>query len=764
MFDPVSVLVRLLAPDARPDAYNDWRLVLTTGLGPGFQLALVVLVVLALAASWAGLSRVPARRRLLLIGLRALAALIVLVVVGMPAIELRAVSKVRSRVALMVDASRSMGLATRDGTRAERVAQHLDEHAAELSRLAKEAVLEPALFGERVQPMESLPSPLPTEAGRTDLARALQDLAAQSSGRELGAVILYSDGADTEGLSEERARQLATELEVPIYAVGFSPESSAADLAIRRVLADDFAFVHNTVTLDVELERRGLELNETMVSLKKGTEIVATKPARFDAEGKARVSFEFKPNRVGKVSYQVSVPVQAGEVVKTNNQRSVVLKVIRDRIRVLQVAGRPSWDERFLRELLKRNPNVDLISFFILRTPTDLQKASQEELALIPFPVNELFTKELGTFDLVIYQNFTYRPYRMARFLENVQQYVTQGGSFLMIGGNDAFEDGWYAGTPIAHVLPVRLGGAAPWDAAEYRPRLTAEGRRHPVTRIGEPGEPPEAVFSRLPPLAGVNPSLGLTPGAQALLTHPSLPGNPPVVAVREVGQGRTMAVTTDSLWFWRFVAVGEGGAGREFDRFWNSALRWLTRDPELARVRVSTPRSVFPLGEPVTAEIKVLGPDYRGAAGAEVRAELLPMSAEDGATGTDRAVKSGPDGTAVLDFGEVAPGAYVLRAEAFSDGERVGRTDTPVIVEASDVELQAPFPRPSILRALAEASGGAYVDIDDALPTVDIRDPRRVEVDRTRQVPIWDTWPILGLLLLVVGAEWWLRRRAGLL
>ena len=70
------------------------------------------------------------------------------------------------------------------------------------------------------------------------------------------------------------------------------------------------------------------------------------------------------------------------------------------------------------------------------------------------------------------------------------------------------------------------------------------------------------------------------------------------------------MAVATDSLWFWRFPAVGQGGAGREFDRFWNNALRWMIRDPQLARVRLSTERSVLLKGEPVGAEVQVLGPE----------------------------------------------------------------------------------------------------------------------------------------------------------
>ncbi|MCC7381034.1 MAG: hypothetical protein IT384_04350 [Deltaproteobacteria bacterium] len=775
--------IELFAPGAG-GAFNDWRLIASTTLSVEWRVALAVLIGVAFVLSALGLSGVGRRRRRLLLVLRAVAAAAVLGLILMPAIELRAVSKVRSRIALLVDASRSMSLATPSGTRAERVAQHLSESQAELDRLAREAVLERALFGERLRLVDAFPAPLPTEERRTDLARALLDVSAQSSGRELGAVVLYSDGTDTEGLTVDRAREIGAALGAPIYAVGFSAESAAADLAIRRVSGDDFAFVHNTVSLDVDLEQRGLDLKGTAVTLKRDGNVVSSKEATFDARGRATVTFEFKPTRIGKTAYQVSVPVQPGEAVITNNARSIVLKVIRDRIRVLQVAGRPSWDERFLRELLKRNPNVDLISFFILRSTTDLQKSTQDELALIPFPVNELFTKELPSFDVVIYQNFTYRPYRMAHYLQNIQEYVTHGGGFLMIGGNESFEDGWYAGTPVGDVLPVRLGGAPAWDEAEYRPRLTREGRLHPISLIGEPGEPPEAVFQRLPPLAGFNVSLGLQSNAQALLVHPSLPGNPPIVAIREVGEGRTMSVATDSLWFWRFIAVGDGGAGREFDRFWNAALRWLIRDPELARVRVETDRGVHLLGDPITARVRVLAADYRGLADADVVLDIVPAdpgtgsgsgsgggsgSGSGGGTDTGQAraplsARTDADGNATIDLGALQPGTYLLRAAARSGDERVGAAEEPLIVEAADVELQAPFPRPEILSALAESSGGRFVDVSESLGRVRIKDSRRVEVDRSRVIPIWDTLPAFLLLLAVLSAEWWIRRRSGLL
>lgn len=762
MPDFVTLIVKLLAPEAGVGAYNDWTLVSGGTLAP-FTLGIIgVLLLVAVVVGTIGVSRLPWRRRLPLVALRLVAAVWVLMLVAKPAIELRAVSRVRTRVAVLADASRSMSIATPNGTRAEAVSEHLEQSAGRLRALSDRAVIEPMLFGERTHPVESFPDPIPSDEPHTDVLRAINEVSWQSSGRELGAVVIYSDGADTEGLTIEAAQRKAARMGAPIYAVGFSREASAPDLAIRRIIADDFAFVHNTVTLEAELEQRGLDVSEVNVTLKRDGTVLQTKQVRLE-DGRARVAFEFKPRKIGKQVYQVSVPVQAGEVVDSNNTKSLVLKVIRDRIRVLQVAGRPSWDERFLREFLKRNPNVDLISFFILRSTTDLQKAGQEELALIPFPVNDLFTTELNSFDVVIYQNFSYRPYRMAHYLGGIRDYVKKGGSFLMIGGDFSFEDGWYAGTPIAEILPVELGGAMPWEVSEYRPRLTKEGRRHPITRIGEPGEPPEAPYRRLPPLAGVNSSFGLMPNAQALLVHPSLPGNPPVVSIREVGAGRSMAVATDSLWFWRFPAVADGSAGREFDRFWSNALRWLIRDPELARVRLEAERSVVLLGDPVGAEVTVLGPDYQGLAGATVQADLVEVGGKRTVL-ESKEITTGSEGNGVVVFEDVAPGTYEIRVQARSGGERIGRAKEPIIVEAADVEFQAPFPRPEILRALAEASGGKYVDIGEPLPDIELRDARRVEVDRTRRIPIWDTFPAFLGLLVFAALEWWLRRRSGLL
>jgi hypothetical protein len=99
-----------------------------------------------------------------------------------------------------------------------------------------------------------------------------------------------------------------------------------------------------------------------------------------------------------------------------------VVRVIRDKIRVLQVAGAPSWDVRALRAMLEENPNVDLISFFILRTQDDIALVPNDEMSLIPFPTRELFEEQLPSFDVIVLQNFEFLPYGIGDYLDNIRE------------------------------------------------------------------------------------------------------------------------------------------------------------------------------------------------------------------------------------------------------------------------------------------------------------------------------------------------------
>ena len=120
---------------------------------------------------------------------------------------------------------------------------------------------------------------------------------------------------------------------------------------------------------------------------------------------------------------------------------------MRDRLRVLLITGEPHPGARVWRNLLKSDPAVDLVHFTILRPPEKQDFTPLNELALIPFPTEELFERRLGEFDLIIFDR--YAPARhvlQAYYFANIARRIEQGGALLITAGDgEAGPDGCIA-------------------------------------------------------------------------------------------------------------------------------------------------------------------------------------------------------------------------------------------------------------------------------------------------------------------------------
>jgi uncharacterized membrane protein len=133
----------------------------------------------------------------------------------------------------------------------------------------------------------------------------------------------------------------------------------------------------------------------------------------------------------------------------------------------------------------------------------------------------------LKSFDLLIFDNFNFKPYWVEPYLPGVRAYIEAGGALAVVGGDLSFASGLYGDTPVRDVVPVDLtgiprDGALSFTTDSFRPRLTAEGRKHPVISLSLDDKANETLWAGLPTLEGINRVAGLLPGAQALLNHPS--------------------------------------------------------------------------------------------------------------------------------------------------------------------------------------------------------------------------------------------------
>lgn len=662
------------------------------------------------------------------------------------------------RVAVLVDGSSSMGVREGSQTRGEEALEILD-------RLGSRDV-EVFHFGDQL----ASGRPGGFELPGTDFESALAALDDRYAGEQLAGVVLISDGLDR-GLL--RRRFLKDENPVPpnvpgpltVFQVGRA--GAVKDLSVRFVDAGGYAYVHTPFRIRADLLGLGFEGQEVKADLLVDGATVRSKRVTLDDEGRGEVVFEVTADRAGRFTYLVQVPDYEDDAVAANNALPVVVRVVRDRIRVLQVAGSPSWDVKFLRRFLKGDPSVDLVSFFILRTQRDLSRGwDEKELSLIRFPYEQLFDEDLKTFDLVIFQNFDHKPYfatKSSQLLQSLHDYVAKDGhAMVMIGGDRSFSLGAYGTTPINDILPVSVAktGVTP-DPESFQPKLTEAGKRHPVSRLVSDLTENELWWSRLQPMDGTNTGVLARPSSTVLLTHPTLlteRGTPlPVLSVREAGAGRTMAFTADSSWRWSLSEAAQGRGNQAYLRFWKGAIRWLVRDPTTARVTVDTSRENYGLGDEVRVVVRARDADFAPMVGGTVSVVV-----RSGAERWTLEGVTGDDGEAVLAFPTERRGAHRVDVTVTEEGHRPEEASTVFAVTSRDPELDEVAPDADFLQWLARRTDGAYYAAGER-GTVQ-RDPSagRTLWDR-RELPVWRS-PLVALWVgLFAGIAWIIRRRSGL-
>ena len=700
----------------------------------------------------------PPRGRLIEVSLLLVAALTLFMFAARPVWMAEGERVEAGRTVVLVDASRSMAVAEIDGT------PRFDTAKALLRRMPGAEIYH---FGGELRVGE----PAAADLGTTDIAGALQAVTRRYAGERLAGIVLLSDGIDRGGLFREEGGERVVdfgaipELPGPLTVVQVGEDRSVPDLAIHQVEAGSFAFLRAPFALAVELEAVGVDLVEVPVTLTRNGQPAGSLRVKLDAEGHGRAVFQVHPDAPGRFIYEVSVPVPPGDAVPGNNSMSRAVRVVRDRLRVLQVCGSPSMDQKFLRLFLKEDPGVDLVSFFILRTLSDFGAGYMpDELSLIEFPYRRLFDQDLSTFDLVILQNFDYAPYferDAPRLLANLAAYVRDGGAIAFVGGDRSFDLGGYAGTPLADVLPIELGVAGDSvDARPFQPTLTAAGGRHPVTRLDGDPAANQDLWARLPMLDGTNLSLGPASGAAVLLQHPAAVsgGAPlPILAVRQVGRGRTLALSVDSSWRWSFSEVGKGGGNQAYLRFWKSAVRWLVGDPDDQAVTVDVPSENVEPGERLRVTARVRDASFAPVSGAEVSGVVVGPDGE-----SPLATSTSSDGTASFEVPTVSRGAHRVKLSAKGpDGVALGSAETVYAVVTRDPELDRIVPDGEALRALAKATGGKFVAAGTwEKPTSDAAAGRIVR-DR-RESRVWSSAVGGAILAFSASLSWWLRRRAG--
>tara|TARA_X000000368_G_scaffold375639_1_gene328153 strand:+ start:14480 stop:16591 length:2112 start_codon:yes stop_codon:yes gene_type:complete len=578
--------------------------------------------------------------------------------------------------------------------------------------------------------------PGPGNTGRIDetqLFGAIEQALGDLPRRRIAGILLLTDG---------QVHDVPTDLAAwddlgPIHTL-LTGEESETDRRLTVVQAPGFGLVDKQVTVTIKVEDLpGDEMDRqpVRVTARKNDD----EPINFTVETGTPQDLSFTIDHGGPNVVELSVERQPGEISTENNRAVIVVNGVRDRLRVLLVSGEPHPGERTWRNLLKADPSVDLVHFTILRPPEKQDGTPIRELSLIAFPIRELFEIKLNEFDLVIFDRYQRRGVLPRIYLENIADYVRNGGALLSAEGPSAATPLSLHRSPLGQVLPASPNGEI--DTAPFRPQVTDLGNRHPVTSnlghdsltAGEWGRWFRLIESRVS-------------DGQVLMTDQN---QMPLLVMQRVGEGRVAQLLSDHIWLWDRGFEGGGPQAELLRRL----AHWLMKEPALEEETLSAVVE----DDQLVVERHSLGdiPETVTVTRPDGTRETVTMNTLDNGVGRATLTADSPGLYRVTD-GDLSAVALAgrINPKELSDLRSGAEKLEPIMAATGGAAKRLEsLPAPAI-RHVANSdnyAGGNWLGL---------RDNNNYRVIAVTDAPLLPALVLLGLTLLLLLAGWWRESR----
>jgi hypothetical protein len=612
-----------------------------------------------------------------------------------------------------------------------------------------------------------------------ELVRAIEPIGVQSRlgdgvrqvltelrGARPSAIVVLSDGQTTEGESLSKASELAKTKGVPVYTVGVGSPEPARDIELTELLVDDVVFVDDAVRFQAKLLARGFDGEKVVVRLKElepgshdpktAHEIESTE---VDAPAKGqprRVELVYHPKTTGERTFILEVDPRPRELQIENNRIERAITVRKEKLKVLYVDTEPRYEFRYLKNYLERDETIDLN---IVLLSSDPAYSQQDRSALSTFPAAK---DALFAYDAVVFGDAD-TSFMSQSQMQNLVQFVTEKGGGVLFVAGELFNPLSYRGTPLELLLPIELGGDARNPAAvgtsvsAFRPELTLEGRSSPIFRFGDNEAASMQIWERLPDLLWYFEAPRKKPAALVLAEHPTATGSEgklPLVLYHFVGPGKGMFHAFDDTWRWRFRA-----GDKYFGRFWVQTVRFLARSKLVGQrqAEVQTDRKRYQRGQPIQLRVRFPNPGLAPTSG-----DVTVQVERRGQGPRKLALKLVPGTRNVFEgaLPQAQEGDYEVKLlpPPILEGPLAMasfRVDAP-INEFEKIEMN----EPELIRAAESTGGKFYTPLEAGSLLKDLPKPSKVPLETDPPIPLWNTWPLLTLFLLLITVEWVFRKR----
>lgn len=555
----------------------------------------------------------------------------------------------------------------------------------------------------------------------TDISQAVQKISDLYENRNVGAIILASDGIYNKG---NNPLYLNRVLNAPFYTIGLGDTTIQRDVFVQDVQHNQLAYLNNTFPINVVVQAQKLQGKSSVLKIEREGVTVAEQVISIAESSFIQTySFQLKADKTGIQRYKISIKPVEGEFTLANNVKDVFIEVIDSRQKVLILAAAPHPDVAAIRSSLESNQNYEVVVRLI-----------------------DQFNESVKPFSLVILHQLPSQTNLSSRAIKE----ITEGNipAWYILGAS-TFSGGLNTIQKLIQVNGARGG------MNDVYPTLNGSFALFTIS------DELKSAISRFGPLQVPIANYVAQPSALALFKQKigAVPTNFPLFVFSADVEQKIALLAGEGIWRWRMQDFAERGNHLLFDELISKTVQYLSVRNERKNLRVVHKNS-YNENERIRFDAEVYNASYELVNKEDVSLELVNEQ------GKKYQYSFSKTSTAyTLDAGMFRAGNYTYTAKT-KVGAAVYSASGQFLVKPVTAERNAGRADHSMLKTLALRNGGSFVlpaNMQSLAELIKSRpDVKPVShIESTMKELIRFPW-IFALILLLLSIEWFIRKRNG--
>ncbi|HXC05861.1 MAG TPA: hypothetical protein VNZ86_13960 [Bacteroidia bacterium] len=554
----------------------------------------------------------------------------------------------------------------------------------------------------------------------TDLSSLFDEMETRYSNRNLGAIIIASDGIYNQGANPVFS---TSRLKAPFFTIALGDTTIKRDLIISKVIHNRLAYLGNKFPAEVVIDAKRCKGTSSVLTITKGENTLFTQKINIPSDAyNITIPVQLDAKEPGMQHYRARLSAVEGELSTVNNVQDFFVEIMDSREKVLILADAPHPDVAALKQAIENNQNYEVDAY----------------------PLKD-FDKKIAGYNLIILDQLP----SMNQTSKVINDIISSDVPVLFLVGSQ---------TNIRNFNALQLGLQINGQGQRFNEPQPVLEDHFPLFTLSEAAR---QYIPKLPALACPFGSYKASTSCFPLFYQEIgiVKTKDPLFLFNQIGNKKVGIIAGEGIWRWRLQDFEDHNTQDIFNELIDKTVQYLSVKLDKSQFRIVC-KNNFPETQPVEMEAEVYNESYELINDPEVNLEI------ENAEGHKYPFTFTKTGNAYrLNAGMFPPGEYKFKAHTRIGDKVMNQNGTfsisPLVLEAINTTADH-----QLLYNLARKHNGEMVypsQMEELANKILTReDIRPIVYNPKKLLDLIELKWIFFILLLLLSAEWMMRKRNG--